>query len=742
MLGFCIGVITASLLSLFLPIVPPFFSIFFVILFLLAFVRRRSQLILPLLGAAGFLASWSWQYQQHQTGQNAMLEMADSPVLVLINAPPKEYPDYTQLSATVLKGPAKGFRLTLRWQQPPALAMGQHWRLRLQLKPVHGHANPGGFNTETYAYVNGLVASGQVDRGPHILLQQQHSSRQHVVSQVEQAIMPYRTAPLLKALAVGERDFSDELWQGAQHSGLGHLLAISGLHIGLVFGWALWLGGWSKGLLAIDRQQQLVLILALACALLYAWLASFAIPTLRASVALVILVICRSQLATIPLSRFWLLLVALLLLLQPFWVLSASFWLSVLAVAIIFTAMWRYPLTGYHWRARLRWFLTFHLLLSLLMTLFGIMLFGGFSPLMLLSNLLFVPWCSLVAIPLLLISLFLTVLGLDASWFWQLTDKAFMPLLWWLERSAELPVLWSLSEVSGFAVALMAALLMVVLVFFRKAALILLPVCLLLLSGSALQPRHWQLHLLDSGQRQLLLLQYGRRALLYDLAPARASQDIAEHRLKPVLRQLGVRQLDYVLFRQQRTERSRHWTLLKNYQGAQQSLTLFSQQSSFDGCEQLPAVYQDVQLEVLMPTVADSCIVRITIGPWRVLIPGKIDPVTEHALINLNSDITADVLILANNGSASVNSLALLQRVQPALALNAAAFMNGYQHPANAVQHRLALLRVPLLNTADYGAISIEFSQQNLQVSSWRRQRLPFWLEKPPAIAETLATTR
>ena len=100
------------------------------------------------------------------------------------------------------------------------------------------------------------------------------------------------------------------------------------------------------------------------------------------------------------------------------------------------------------------------------------------------------------------------------------------------------------------------------------------------------------------------------------------------------------------------------------------------------------------------------------------------------------------MLILANNGSASVNSLALLQRVQPALALNAAAFMNGYQHPANAVQHRLALLRVPLLNTADYGAISIEFSQQNLQVSSWRRQRLPFWLEKPPAIAETLATTR
>ncbi|HAW92112.1 TPA: hypothetical protein DCX24_04685 [Candidatus Azambacteria bacterium] len=68
--------------------------------------------------------------------------------------------------------------------------------------------------------------------------------------------------------------------------------------------------------------------------------------------------------------------------------------------------------------------------------------------------------------------------------------------------------------------------------------------------------------------------------------------------------------------------------------------------------------------------------------------------------------------------------------------------MNGYQHPAAAVQRRLALLQVPLLNTADYGAITIEFTDQNLRLSSRRRQRLPFWTEKPAAIAETLATTR
>ena len=742
MLGFCIGVITASLLSLFLPIVPPFFSIFFGILFLLPFVWRWPLLMMFILGAGCFMASWSWQYQQYQTARHAILNATDSTVIVRVNSQPKVYPEYTQLSATVLRGPAAGFKLSLRWQQPPTLAVGQQWRLRLQLKPVHGYANPGGFNRENYGLVDGVVAAGHVIAGRHTLLKQHDSVRQRIVARVEHAIEPYRTASLLRALAVGERDFPPWLWQGAQHAGLGHLLAISGLHIGLVFGWMLWLGSWSKGLLAVKRQQQLVLLLALSAALLYAWLASFAIPTLRASIGLAILVICRSQLLKTSLSRFWLLLVALLLLIMPFWSLSASFWLSVLAVAIIFLAMWRYPLTQFHWPGRLRWFLTFHLMLTLLMTLLGIILFGGFSPLMLVSNLLFVPWCSLVAIPLLLLSLLLTALGFPVAGLWHLTDSAFLPLLWWLERSAQLPLWVPVVQVSGTAVALLAAVLLVLLIFARKAALMLLPLSLLLLTGSTIHSPPWQIHLLDSGQRQLVLLQRGRRAVLYDAAPAQASQDIAADQLQPVLHQLGIHQLDYVLFRQQRSERSRFWALQRNYAVSRHNLAGFSQQPGEELCAQLPAVYQDIRFEILTAGASDSCILRITIGPWRVLIPGNIDQTTEHALVSGNSDVAADILILANNGSAAVNSLPLIQRVRPALALNAAAFMNGYQHPAAAVQRRLALLQVPLLNTADYGAITIEFTDQNLRLSSRRRQRLPFWTEKPAAIAETLATTR
>ncbi|WP_052749149.1 DNA internalization-related competence protein ComEC/Rec2 [Arsukibacterium ikkense] len=734
-------------MSLFLPIVPPFFSIFLAMLILLLLARRHAMLFSVGVGAICFMASLSWQYQQRQLAAAALLAPGTTLMQVVITSPPITYPEYTQLNATVQSGPARGYKVKLRWQQPPALAAGQHWRLQARLKPIHGYANPGSVNATAQALVSGLVAEGHVTRGPHILLAQQQLWRQQLVARLDSAIAPYASAPLLKALAVGERAFSRQLWRGAQHAGLGHLLAISGLHVGLVFGWVLWLSGCSKGLIAIRRQQLLALLAALTAALLYAWLADFAIPTLRASIALTMLVVCRSQLTRLSPNRFWLLLVAMLLLLQPFWVLSTSFWLSVLAVAIIFFVLWRFPLSGLHWQARIKYFFVFHLVLSLLMTLLGSMLFGGFSPLMLLSNLLFVPWCSLVAIPLLLVSLLLTLSGLDASWLWQLTDVAFRPLLYWLIYSADLPLWWPLGQASALLMALLALLVTIALLVQRNAML-LLPLSLVLLSGSALQPPRWQLHVLDSGQRQLVLLQQGKRALLLDAAPALAQQDLNDTVLSPVLRRLGISQLDYLLFRQQRPDRNRHWTLLTDYPVAAQNLQAFSEQAGAASCQNLPAAYYDVRIEVLLSdnrvlnNKPDHCILRFTLGRWRVLLPGIITPAIERELLAGDIELAADIMLLANNGSAAVNSLALLQQVRPVLALNSAAFMNGYGHPAQAVQQRLALLAVPLLNTADYGAITLGFDDHELQISSWRDQILPLWLEKPPAIAETLTTTR
>ena len=72
--------------------------------------------------------------------------------------------------------------------------------------------------------------------------------------------------------------------------------------------------------------------------------------------------------------RFSLVLTAALLLWQPYWLLSLSFWLSVSALALVFLLAWRYPplsinpLPTLGWWQGLVWpFLRYQLLFSLLM---------------------------------------------------------------------------------------------------------------------------------------------------------------------------------------------------------------------------------------------------------------------------------------------------------------------------------------------------------------------------------------
>ena len=207
MLEFCLGVITASLLSLFLPIVPPFFSIFLLLPVLLCFMRlailrRYIKGLYYLLGSVCFVACLSWHYQQYQTATEALLTSTVSQLTVSITEPPQVYPDYTQLNATILSGPAAGYNLTLRWAQPPALATGQQWRVGVLVKPVHGHANPAGVNAKVAALMSQRVAVGQVTPGPHVLLGHEVSLRQKLVERIEYAVRPLVTAPLLTALAV------------------------------------------------------------------------------------------------------------------------------------------------------------------------------------------------------------------------------------------------------------------------------------------------------------------------------------------------------------------------------------------------------------------------------------------------------------------------------------------------------------------------------------------------------------
>ena len=121
---------------------------------------------------------------------------------------------------------------------------GDRWQLEVRLRAVHGLGNPGGFDAERYAALARIGATGYVVdgvrnrllRSPHAVLD---TLRTALARRIETRLLHRDSAAVITALAIGSRHAMTEAqWHRYAAAGLTHLVAISGLHIGLVAGLA------------------------------------------------------------------------------------------------------------------------------------------------------------------------------------------------------------------------------------------------------------------------------------------------------------------------------------------------------------------------------------------------------------------------------------------------------------------------------------------------------------------------
>lgn len=732
---FFIGAISGCLLSLFLPIVPALLWLIFLFsLFLLCLHYR----LLALAGCCCALSLWLWQVQQHQWQTKQLLHLSEPWLQGQVVGIRQQDQDFSRFLWQIDEGPYRGYLVRLRWQEAPELlGQGQRWWLKLRCKAVRAPANPGSVYAEANAYVLGILANCLVKEA--LLLDPAWDHRQQLYQRLKAKIGDFSAFALITALTLGERPFSDELWLGLQATALGHLISISGFHIGLLFGWVYGLMvilSKSHALLLLCRQ--LAPFVALSAAWYYSLLAGFAIPTLRALVALALAVYLMQQHRRLSYSQSWLLVCGLLLLLNPLWVMSISFWLTVYAVALIFLFVWRYPLLDHSFKGRFLLAVKFQVLMTLLMSAPTLLFFHGIAPLALVSNLIFVPWCSLLVIPYLLIALLLElVLPAEMLWHWQLAELILAPLYHWLLYGAAMDYWWLLpaqTMVSALLIALLlaAAFFLPVPASKRCLALLLLPFTYLLWPKAP----QWQLHLMDVGQGTALLLQKGDRGLLYDVGPVYGSFNATEAYVLPYLHYQGIRQLDYLVLSHADSDHTGAFAeVLKAYPQVKLIAdfdTGFLQQP----CHALPAAYLNAQLRTFRSTAVrqdsndSSCVLAIAVDGWTILLTGDISTKVEAELLTRVPELKTDLLLLGHHGSKGSSHLRFLAQVQPLLALNSAAANNAYGHPSKEVQARLSLLQIPLFNTAELGAIRLTITEQQLAIWPYRQQTLPFWLQK------------
>jgi competence protein ComEC len=653
-------------------------------------------------------------------------------------------------------------RLRLSWYYGPPLHSGERWRLLLRLKPPHGFMNPGGFDYEAWLYQQRIHATGYVrdDAGNRLLQPAMSVSiaslRQRISALITTGLAQNPYAGLVTALAVGDRSaITPAQWNTLIATGTNHLMAISGLHIGLAAAFGYWICRrlYPTALMRRLPAQQACMVFGLITALSYALLAGFSIPTQRA--LLMLLCITGAWLfkrTTRPLDLLAFALLAVLLW-DPVAVLSPGFWFSFLAVTAIFHTMtgafggeqvagWG----GVTMRALRRW-AWLPLVIALALFPLSLYLFQQASLVAPLANMVMVPYVSFLIVPLVLLALLFAVIAPSVSLLlFDLAARLFgfiWPLPDWLSEQSY--ALWAQASPPLYSVLLAMAGLAVMLSprIGRKrgfGVLLLLPS--LLLRPAMPVDGDFELHVLDVGQGLASVIVTREHALVYDTG-ARFSErlDSGNAVVAPFLRSRGIDHIDLLMISHSDAD---------HIGGAGALLARWpSTPVSGQGIESLPALdsgrckagqnwrWDGVEFEVLHPDDAPynrrnnfSCVLRVANAGGSVLLTGDIEDDVERRLIETRPRaIDADVLVVPHHGSETSSSTDFIAAVSPDTAIFASGYHNRYGFPREQIVRRYRQQGVRLYATGDSGAISIRVDKETgiQPAETYRETRRRYW---------------
>ncbi|HHH43625.1 MAG TPA: DNA internalization-related competence protein ComEC/Rec2 [Gammaproteobacteria bacterium] len=622
---------------------------------------------------------------------------------------------------------------------------GERWQFRLRLRRPRGFANPGGFDYRRWLLAQGIQATAYVRRASTARRLSQRSGqpleqlRQRVSAHLQRLPVPESERALLRALAVGDRSgMTARQWQVLRTTGTSHLLAISGLHVGMVAGLMFFVcrKGWSLlGNLERWPAPRVAAAGAVSAALLYALLAGFQVPAQRALIMISLWMLARMWNGSVDPWRVWAIALLLVLCLDPFAVTDAGFWLSFTAVAVLIRLT-----HGYRGQAgRIRHWSTIQFGLLLGLAPLQWLLFQQLSLSAPVANLVAIPWISLTVVPLLLFGLLLLpVATLVGDCLLELSAHS-LSLLWWLlERCAALPAgLWQPPSVAHGWMLLSA---LGVLVLLLPRALRLAPLGgLLLLPLGCLQPARPQpgdlwFTLLDVGQGLAAVAETHNRVLVYDSGPAfRSGFNTGAAVVAPFLVSQGYRHIDRLVISHADQDHSggaralfERMEVRSVHAGEPGAIDWARSQQCRAGQHW---TWDRVHFAYLAPRTTGegnngSCVLRIETAAGQVLLlPGDIERDSETRLVESHAPrLAADVLVAPHHGSRTSSGPAFTRAVRPRYVLFPVGYRNRFGFPAPEVLARYRQLGAQVLDTARSGAIRIRLEAgRGLTVVETRR---------------------
>lgn len=669
-------------------------------------------------------------------------------------------------------------KLKLSWYYGSRIQPGDRWQLLLRLKPPHGFMNPGGFDYEGWLYQHGIHATGYVRKSELNRKLEQNASHAFVsdgfIQRTRVTINRHIASSLseeadglvgiIQALATGSRDnITKDQWNTLVATGTNHLMAISGLHIGLaaLFAYTAFFFLCKRlvpvAVLKKIPAQHLATMMALISASSYAVLAGMSIPTQRA-----LLMLLTFSVASLlrrnshPMNSLALAMI-IVLLLHPASVLSAGFWFSFLAVAVIIAA-YQQGLGERPWWQQL---IVLQITLSVALSPVSAGVFQQVSLVSPLANLFMVPFVSFLVVPVVLLAMLLSPVTQELSAVllrcahWLL--EAAWTVLEGLSASTNslfilnVPPLWLLLIFVGIICLIFPGLLASLM---RDRVRVLSPMAiralclpcfmpLLLDFNAGIKHGDYLLDVLDVGQGTAVVVRTRSHTLVYDTGAALGAKlDAGASVVVPFLRNAGIRQLDKLIISHGDNDHiGGARSILKAYPDSE---VLGQQLDKIGSITSTPCRsgerwhWDGVDFEFLHPVQAVprfkksnnfSCVLRIAAAGGVTLLTGDIEARIEKSLLEKSALLDADILLVPHHGSRTSSTKKFVSAITPHFAVITAGHRNRYRLPSTKVIRRYESAGSAVLISGRSGTISFEIDAENgvSQPVRYRQQHARYW---------------
>jgi competence protein ComEC len=580
-------------------------------------------------------------------------------------------------------------------------------KLQLKVKIIKPHEfdNTNAFNYAGFLKHKNIVAVGRVVTHSKIdylgtaISYLPKRLRYNLANYLDKALENYKAKPMMLALLIGEKSFSEQEKQLFIDSGTSHLMVISGLHVGLLaliaFVIARIVWSLSPRLCRKVPAQYIAIIFSIFTAFLYSLIAGFSLPTQRAVIMVLVVGIFWLAKKRVPISRS--LVIAFMIIIFMDWqsVYSSSLWLSFSAV--FFLVMIAIVLQQY--KSKLVLNLSAQFYLTIFLIPISVYFFAGFSIVSFIANLVAIPLVSLLIVPLLLLSLVCSFVGISIWFLPGFLLDALIDYLNFLVNSVGLVEYWTYFSFASLIIVLIGISL-VILPLGKPLKLLGLALCLVFFQhgeNAIDEYDAFDLHIFDS-RYNIVLIQDDDQNLLYLPAEALTDSYTLENIIQGYLTYHNVKQVDNLVISGKAKEKV-SLELLKNI------IPIENVISNIDFANRdKPCSYSENfslgKSEVRFFGIENSCNISITLYGNETLILGEMNKSQQSKFKALYMRMLQPKILISNK--------TLLEDLKPDYYV-----YSGDKSMSNKYFNMLRGEGVKVLDTYNNGAISLRYNNES-----------------------------